>query len=97
MSEKEEVVNIRFSIPTPQSRGFLRRQEKTAAFMESIKAGDFTVKLVHDMTNFFAGYVEGSTDHNTIRDFVQDASEEEIMSLLTAISGGGQDAEVPPQ
>lgn len=90
----ELIVTVRIRVPDKSTPGFARRLHRAASFQERTKAGEFSPKLVEEMIDFLADFVEG--DKAQAKEYLWDCSEEQFTSLLASVSGGDAN-EIPPQ
>ena len=92
MNEENKIV---FDPPDPDMPGFLRRLENAAKFQVFIETKHLTADTAKDMANFLADFVVEPTDREEVIKLLFDASENDFMAMLNAVSGGT--ADVPPE
>ena len=79
---------IVLEVPTPKSAGYLARQREGLDFYKRMNAKGIDPTLVDDMVDFFMPYVTYPEGEDEVRHALEfDATEEDIMGLLEAISG----------
>lgn len=88
-------MDLVFKLPDKDTPGFLRRQREAIRFSENLKDNP-TVETVEALVNFLVDYVEEPQDRKEATEALWDASENQFMELLSALSGG-QQAENPTQ
>lgn len=86
-------MDLVFKLPGKDTPGFLRRQREAIRFSENLKDNP-TVETVDALVSFLVDYVEEPKDRKEAAEALWDASENQFMELLGALSGG-QEAENP--
>lgn len=79
---------LTFTVPTPETPGFLRRLRSAAHFSEQVQAGKLTAALVDELVGFLAEYVTGMSQDEA-KGALMDASQQQFIAMLNAIMGVG--------
>lgn len=90
-------VTITITPPSKTAPGYARRLRRAAAFQENISSGQMSAKIMDDLIAFLADYCQAGegTAPAQVQDALWDLSEEQFVSMLGAVTGGG--AQVPPE
>ena len=93
----DSLVNVQlvFKVPSKETPGFARRMAKALEFKDIFTKKDATVADLTKLIEFLSDYVEGDKDRAV--ELLWDASQDQFMTLLTAISGGDGTQPVPPK
>ncbi len=78
---------LKFSPPTKETPGYLKRLKKVLAFERKLKAKQIDPNTVDELVEFLADYVTEPTDRTEAIDLLWEASEEDFDNMLSAISG----------
>lgn len=96
---EETDYDIEFTIPTLQSKGFLRRLKVILRFQTSLIDGTITAEMFEATNEILAGcitLVNGKEPTPELQMTVlEDLSQEQYQWLVSQVSGGGADSEVP--
>lgn len=87
------MTSIEFKVPGKSEPGYLRRAKRALQFSQS--NGITTPENIDELVNFLADYVSKPIEHAEKVEALYDASEEQFMQMLEALSGGGA-AVIPP-
>lgn len=79
---------IIFSPPSKSAPGFLKRVRRALELKEQYEQSP-TPKLLDMLVQFLADYVTEPVELSERKEALMDASEEQIMNLLMALTGGG--------
>jgi hypothetical protein len=89
-----EVPILRFTVPSKEAPGFLRRQREALRFVEMLKARDeITAETFERIVDFLLPFVTAPQDRDTAREALWDMSKEQYDLFLDAVIGGEEKAE----
>lgn len=77
---------LHFTLPGRETPGYLRRMREALRFQELMTATP-SIETVDAMVDFLLNFVDEPKDKNEARELLLDASEQQFMELLTAITG----------
>lgn len=77
---------LRFDIPGPDAPGFLKRQRRVLEFQQKME-NDLRPETLDAMVEFLADFVTEPEDPEAKREALWDATQEQFMQLLQALSG----------
>jgi hypothetical protein len=90
---KGYTMQLVIKVPDKNTPGFARRLHRAAMFSENMKVG-FTSKLVEEMIEFLAEYIEG--DREQAKEYLWDCTEVQFNEMIAAVSGGSGEQVPPP-
>lgn len=79
---------MKYAIPSPQTSGYLRRLQKAIEFQSLFKSDSSNPETLEKMIDYMAGFITEPENPKEAREALLDATQEEYMALLKAISGG---------
>ena len=88
-------MKIKFTTPTADSPGFLKRTRTAAVLMEKLQSGHFSAGVIDEIIDFLDSFVTEPADKTEAREALLDVSQNDFANMLLAIMGGGQST-VPP-
>lgn len=80
---------MKFHTPTPQNKGYLRRVTKALSFSEAFNKGEINSEVMNNLVDFLLDFVTEPKDRNEAKEQMLDASQDQFMEMLEAITGGG--------
>jgi hypothetical protein len=78
---------IVFTPPGRNDPGYLRRMRRALEMKTLIKQKEIAPEHIDSIIEFLLGYVTEPENRDQARELLWDASEEDFLSMLTAISG----------
>jgi hypothetical protein len=88
-------MQIVIKVPDKFTPGFARRLHRAAGFQERVKVGEFSAKLVEEMVDFLADYIEG--DKTEAKEYLWDCTEVQFQEMIGAVAGGSTEQIPPPK
>lgn len=83
-----DISEIRFSPPSRNSRGFLRRMSMMLKFAAASQAGEATPEQLEEMVKFLAQYISNDIPFEDKVDIIWELSEEEFNQLMSLVQAG---------
>jgi len=77
---------LTFTLPGRETPGYLRRMRQAIRFQELMTATP-SIETVDAIVEFLLNYVDEPKDKDEARELLLDASEQQFMDLLSAITG----------
>ena len=79
---------MKYAIPSPQTPGHLRRLQKAIEFGDIFKNDAASPETFERMIDHLSGFIIEPSDPQEAREALLDATQEEYLELLKAVSGG---------
>ena len=86
---------IKFEVPDEKQPGYLRRVMAANKFSTMREEGNITPEYYENLITFLLAYIKEPEDRSEARDALLDASEEDYIELLNAITGKGANPTSP--
>jgi hypothetical protein len=80
------MTTLRFKVPGPDSPGYLKRVRQALAFRKSL-TGEPTPEMIDELAVFLSGYVTEPESEEERIEALMDASQEDFLALLGALTG----------
>lgn len=89
-------VTLAFTVPGPDTPGYLRRMRQALRFSQTFTSGAPEPEDLDHMVEFLADFVTVPADRTEAIEALWMATEDEFRELLNAVIGGSGQAAVPP-
>lgn len=84
------MTELHFTLPGRETPGYLRRMREALRFQEMLNANP-SVEAMDAMVDFLLNYVDEPKDKAQARELLLDASEQQFMELLGAVTGEAEE------
>ncbi len=93
--EAEQEPTLKFTVPSPKERGFLKRQRRALVFAKKFNENRTDPESIDEMVEFLADFITVPETREGAIEALWDATQEQFEDMLDAISG--VDAKPDPQ